>query len=91
MKEGEHKVVTGFPDAFVGRIIRAQTSAAIIAIAVMPPLMIKIHIGSSYSTKQPALEGPPFKRYTCRYKGKHVLLNSAPGSITLANSKIAKT
>ena len=91
MKEGEHRV-TGFlaVDAFAGRIIRAQTSDAIITIAMMPS-MIKILLGSTYSAKQPTLEGPPFKRYTCMYKGIHALLNTAPGSITLANSKIAKT
>ena len=87
MKEGEHRV-TGFPavDAFAGCIIRAQTSDTIITIAMMPPLMIKILLGSTYSAKQ-----PPFKRYTCMYKGKHALLNAAPGSLMLANSKIAKT
>ena len=86
MKEGEHRV-TGFlaVEAFAGRIIRAQTSDAIITIAMMPS-MIKILLGSTYSAKQ-----PPFKRYTCMYKGIHALLNTAPGSITLANSKIAKT
>ena len=91
MKEGEQRV-TGFPvvEAFAGRIIRAQNSDAIITIAMMP-LMIKILLGSTYSAKQPALEGPPFKRYACMNKGIHALLNTAPGSIMLANSKIAKT
>ena len=91
MKGGEHRV-TGFPavEAFAGRIIRAQNSDAIITIAVMTR-KIKILLGSTYSAKQPTLEGPPFKRYTCMYKGIHALLNTAPGSITLANSKIAKT
>ena len=81
MKGGEHRV-TGFlaVDAFAGRIIRAQTSDAIITIAKMPS-MIKILLGSTYSAKQPTLEGPPFKRYTCMYKGIHALLNTVPGSI----------
>jgi len=85
MKEGEHRV-TGFPavDAFAGRIIRAQTSAAIIEPAVIPWITYITYI--TYPDKQ-AFERPPFKRYTCRYKGIH----TAPGSIALANSKIAKT
>ena len=93
IKEGEH-TDTGFPaaDAFAGRIIRAQTSDAIITIAMMPPLMIKILLRSTYSAIQPPFEGPPFKTYTCiLYKGKHSLLNAAPGSLMLANSKITKT
>ena len=92
IKEGEH-TDTGFPaaDAFAGRIIRAQTSDAIITIAMMPPLMIKILLRSTYSAIQPPFEGPPFKTYTCMYKGKHALLNAAPGSLMLANSKITKT
>ena len=87
MKKGEHRV-TGFPvvDAFAGRIIRAQTSAAIIAIAVMPSVNKKL-LGITY----PAKQRPPFKRYACMNKGIHALLNTAPGSIMLANSKIAKT
>ena len=87
MKEGEHRV-TGFPavDAFAGRIIRAQTSAIAIAIAVMPKVNKKL-LGITY----PAKQGSPFKRYTCMNKGTHALLNTAPGSIMLANSKIAKT
>ena len=57
MKEGEHRV-TGFlaVEAFAGRIIRAQNSDAIITIAMMPS-MIKILLGSTYSAKQPTLEG----------------------------------
>ena len=88
IKEGEH-TDTWFPvvDVLAGRIIRAQTSAAIIAIAVMPRKNIKKLLGITY----PAKQGSPFKRYTCMNKGTHALLNTAPGSIMLANSKIAKT
>ena len=87
IKEGEH-TDTGFPvvDVLAGRIIRAQTSAAIIAIAVMPKVNKKL-LGITY----PAKQGSPFKRYACINKGIHALLNTAPGSIMLANSKIVKT